>query len=135
MDCQLRLEAFLDINIQKLLVSSAHLLLLPCVCLVCSELYVLAQLNLNCQAEDSSLKFGIRNREGKVALKRMEFVLFVPFIHHRGAPRLACFIVLLLSFFPCFIILFQVHIYIFPSSQNSPVLWFYWRSCAKWELS
>lgn len=72
MYCQLRLEAFLDINIQKSLVLHAHLLLLPHVCLVCFGLHVHAQLNLSCQAEDSSLKFGIRNREEKVALKRME---------------------------------------------------------------
>lgn len=63
MYCQLRLEAFLDIN---------NLLLLPHIRLVWFGLYVLAQLNLSCQAEDSSLKFGIRNREEKVALKRME---------------------------------------------------------------
>lgn len=93
MYCQLRLEAFLDIN---------NLLLLPHICLVCFGLYVLAQLNLSCQAEDSSLKFGIRNREEKVALKRMENVLFAAFIHHRGDPRLACFVVMLLRFFSLF---------------------------------
>lgn len=51
-------------------------------------LCVLAQLSLSCQAEDSSLKFGVRNREEKVALKRMEYVLSAAFIHQRGDPDL-----------------------------------------------